>query len=222
MKKLLLLFTFVFGVSSSAWAAACPTATLAVYDAAGFSCNIGVITFGAFDYVPSGSVLIPDSDVAVTPETIGGEEGFQFNAPWFALPGEFMDSFIDYTATCTGCTIDDLVLAIAGASDGTGGLVNVTETSPALSGSLEVGAAGTTTILSDPATLFPPVGLAYGLQGYSARRRDQRTWLTGKFGHQLVLDQHLGGTRATLAASERGTPGFGAYRAAQIFALIPR
>jgi hypothetical protein len=157
MKKSLLLFTFVFGVSSAAWAASCATATLAVYDAASFYCNIGDITFDDFTYVPSGSVIIPDSEVSVTPEVIGGEAGFQFNAPWFALPGGDLDSFINYTATCGGCTIDDLVLTIAGASDGTGGLVNVSETSPVLTGSLEVGAAGTTTILSDPAT-FSPVG----------------------------------------------------------------
>jgi hypothetical protein len=157
MKKSLLFFAFVFGVSSSAWAASCTTATLAVYDAAGFNCSIGDITFDDFAYVPSGSIIIPDTDVSVTPETIGGEEGFQFNAPWFALPGGFLDSFIDYTATCAGCTIDDLVLTIAGATDGTGGLVNVAETSPALSGNLEAGAAGGTTILSDSAT-FSPVG----------------------------------------------------------------
>jgi len=157
MKKTLLLFTFVFGGVYSAWAGACASSTLAVYDTAGFSCSIGDITFDSFSYVPSGSEIIPAADVAVTPEIIGGELGFQFNAPWFALPGGFLDSYIDYTATCNGCEIDDLVLTIGGATAGTGGIVNVAETSPALTGSLVVGAAGSTTILSDSQT-FTPVG----------------------------------------------------------------
>jgi uncharacterized membrane protein YccF (DUF307 family) len=157
MKKTLLLFTFVFGGCYSAWAGACASSSLAVYDATGFSCSIGDITFNSFSYVPSGSEIIPDSDVAVTPEIIGGELGFQFNAPWFALPGDFLDSFINYTATCNGCEIDDLVLTIGGATAGTGGIVNVAETSPALTGSLQTGAAGSTVILSDSQT-FSPVG----------------------------------------------------------------
>jgi hypothetical protein len=159
MKKSLLLITFVFGGCYSAWATPCPTATLAFYEASVTSCNIGSgdITFSGFSYVPSGSTMIPASDVEVTPETIGGEEGFQFNAPWSVLPGGFLDSFIDYTATCDSCTIDDLVLNMAGGGAGPGGIVRVDETSPALTGTLTVGAAGSTTILSDSAT-FTPVG----------------------------------------------------------------
>ncbi len=157
MKKTLLLFTLVLGTSFAAWAGSCATATLAVYDAPGFSCSIDDITFSGFSYVPSGSVIISASDVSVTPEISGSELGFQFNAPWFALPGGFLDSFIDYTATCDGCQIDDLVLNMAGAGAGTGGIVRVDENSPALTGTLTVGAAGATTILSDSAT-FAPVG----------------------------------------------------------------
>jgi hypothetical protein len=160
MKKSLLLITFVFGGCYLASATECPTTTLDVYEAAGFSCNIGIsgdITFSGFGYFPSGSIPIPATDVLVTPETIGGEQGFQFNAPWFALPGGLLDTFIDFTATCDACEIDDLGLSIAGAGAGTGGLVRVDETSPALTGTLTVGAAGGTTILSDMAT-FPPVG----------------------------------------------------------------
>ena len=162
MKKTLLLLTFVFGMSYSAWAGACTSGTLATYDAPGFSCTIDDnITFSGFGYVPSGSIIIPAADVAVTPEVIGGEEGFQFNAPWFALPGGFLDSFIDYTATCTGCTIDDLVLSMAGAGADPGGVVRVDETysstTPPVSGTLTVGTAGSTTILKDTAT-FTPVG----------------------------------------------------------------
>src|SRR5579864_9118023 len=108
MKKTILLSTFVFGLGSSAWAGPCASATLAVYDASGFTCTIGDLTFSNFSYVPSGGVLIPDSSVAVTPESIGGESGFQFNAPWFAFPTTILDSFINFTATCNnGCSLND-------------------------------------------------------------------------------------------------------------------
>ncbi len=165
MKKSLLLFTFVFGGCSLALATECPTTTLAVYEASGFSCNIGTsgdITFSGFGYFPSGSILIPASDVLVTPETIGAEQGFQFNAPWFALPGGLLDTFIDYTATCDGCEIDDLALSIAGAGAGTGGLVRVDETysapTPPPSGTLTVGVFGGTTVLSQGPVTFAPTG----------------------------------------------------------------
>ena len=155
MKKSLLLFTFVLGSSYAAWAGPCTTGTLATYDVAGFSCSIDDVTFSGFGYVPSGSVIISAADVAVTPEIVGGEVGFQFNAPWFALPGDFLDSFIDYTATCNGCQIDDLALAMGGYGAGTGGIVRVDESSS--SADLTVGQAGTTTIPTDSAT-FTPVG----------------------------------------------------------------
>jgi hypothetical protein len=157
MKKTLLLITFVLGASYSAFAGACVTSTLAIYDATGFSCTIGDITFSDFSYTPSGTNPIDAAQVAVTPETISGETGFQFNAPWLAAPGQTTDSFIDFSATCGGCMIDDLVLLEGGAGAGPGGIVNITENSSALSDSLTVGAIPGTTILSDKAT-FPPVG----------------------------------------------------------------
>lgn len=158
MKQTLLLFTFVLGASFSAWAGSCGTATLAVYDTPGFSCSIDDITFSGFDYVASGSVIVPAADVAVTPEVVGGELGFQFNAPFYALPGGFLDSFIDYTATCdSSCEISDLSLSIAGYGAGDGGIIRVDETSPSIPGTLTVGQAGTTNIPTD-STTFPPVG----------------------------------------------------------------
>jgi len=157
MKQTLLLITFAFGLGYSAFAAPCTDSTLAVYDATGFSCTIGDISFSNFSYTPSGSITIPAGSVAVTPETVGGETGFQFNAPWAVNPGDNTDSFIDFTATCDGCAIDDLVLEEGGASAGPGGLVNIAENSSVLTGSLTVGANSSTTILSDMAT-FPPVG----------------------------------------------------------------
>lgn len=159
MKKTLLLITFVLGLSYSAFAGACVTATLAVYDATGFSCTIGDLTFSDFSYSSSGAILIPDTSVTVTPETTAGETGFRFNAPWFApSDGSTLDSFINYTAACdTACSIDDWVLAIAGVSAPGDAIVNVAETANELTSSLSVGSSGGVNKLTDSGT-FAPVG----------------------------------------------------------------
>jgi hypothetical protein len=130
MKKILLLLTFVFGASYSAFAGTCTTDTLADYIHDG-SCSIGTdLTFSGFDLNASGSVIIPANEITVTPTTIGDESGFVFSAPWGLTNGENLDSEITYTATCDGCMIDDWVLAIAGAGSTGNGFVNVAETSP--------------------------------------------------------------------------------------------
>ena len=160
MKQPLLLFAFVCGLSGSAWAGACGTAALSVYDVSGFSCTIdNDITFSGFDYTSSGSIAIPDTDVTVTPTEIGGEIGFRFNAPWFALPnGSTLDSFISYTATCDGCMFDDWELILAGLSAPGDSAVNVSENSAQVPGNgLSAGSVGGNTSLSDTGT-FAPVG----------------------------------------------------------------
>jgi hypothetical protein len=164
MKKTLLLMTFVFGVSYSAWAGTCGIATLAVYDNPTFSCTIGAdpdLTFSDFSYTSSGSIDIPDSDVKVTPVVMGDEVGFRFNAPWFALPSggppNILDSFINFTATCdASCMLDDWALVIQGASAPGDSAVNVSETALQLSSSLSAGSLGGVTTTSDSAT-FPPL-----------------------------------------------------------------
>jgi len=151
----------VCATSGSIWAdLACPTSSpgnnLGAYEVSGFACTYGDLTFSDFSYSPSGSDIIPAADVTVTPVTVDGEAGLQFNAPWGTAPGDTTDSFINFTATCNdGCSIDDLKLNIGGASADTGGIVLVSETSTVLTGSLQAGAAGTTTILSQTATFSP-------------------------------------------------------------------
>lgn len=157
MKQILLLIPLVLGLGSSAWASTCATGTLAVYDASGFSCTLGDLTFSDFTYSGSGTNPLADSSITVTPETLVGETGLQFSAPWLAAPGQSTDSLIDFTATCNGCTINDLVLTVGSPSADTGGLVNVAESSPVLVTSLKAGATPTFTQLSDSAT-FVPVG----------------------------------------------------------------
>src|SRR5271168_265698 len=121
MKNTLLLFTFVFGLSCSAFASACiPGDTLADYISAG-SCTVGsdlTFSFNAASYEPSGSVIIPAADVRVAPVTDGTETGLQFNAPWFAAENGFLDSFIKFTITCNGCMLEDWELTTGGAEIG--------------------------------------------------------------------------------------------------------
>ena|SRR5579862_879233 len=158
MKKTLLLIPCILGLSYSAFAGACITDTLADYITDG-SCTIGTdLTFSGFNYVASGSVHIPASDVEVTPITVGGEIGFLFNAPWFALPGAELDSSITYTATCdTGNCLNDWELDIGGVSlPPTDAFISVGETAPQVPGELSVGAFSGSTTLSD-AAMFPPV-----------------------------------------------------------------
>ena len=164
MKKTLLLITFVFGVSYSAFATPCMSDTLADYVTDG-SCTFDGLTFSGFIYTASGSNPVPDGSINVTPVDEGGEIGLQFSAigagPAVGSgPDLTATSVIQFaatvdSATCPGCAIDDLVLTQAGASAGPGGYVNVTETSSVLPGSLVVGASPTVTILSDSATFSP-------------------------------------------------------------------
>src|SRR5580693_7194429 len=160
MKNTLLLFTFVFGLSCSAFASACiPGDTLADYITAG-SCTVGsdlTFSFDATSYSPSGSVIIPASDVRVTPVTDGTETGLRFNAPWFALSGGFLDSFISFTITCNGCMLEDWELTTGGAGSSGDGAVNVTETSPQVTKGLsQTTINGVTTGISSGT--FAPVG----------------------------------------------------------------
>jgi hypothetical protein len=158
MKRTLLMMIVVFCLCYSLQAGPCGVTTLATYDAPGFSCTIGNLTFSDFSYSPSGSVLIPDTSVSVKPETIGGESGFRFNAPWFALPNTILDSFINFTVTCNGCSLNDWLMSIGGVSlPATDAFVNVGETSPDVAKGLKVGSFGGTSTLTDSAT-FAPVG----------------------------------------------------------------
>ena len=132
MKTILLTMTLVIGFSFSAWGGACLNQDLNVYDASGFSCTIGDLTFSNFAYTPTeigGALVPPDTSVMVNPIT-GPEAGLEFAAGWLATNGQLEDSLIKYTVTCSDCTIDDWVLQIAGAGGTGDGLVNVAETSP--------------------------------------------------------------------------------------------
>jgi hypothetical protein len=159
MKKTLLLFTFVFGVSYSAFAGPCVSDTLSDYIADG-SCTIGDLTFSNFSYTPTaiGDVITPPAGSVEVNPLMGTESGLEFDAGWFANPGTLEDSLIKYTVTCTtACAIDDWVLQIAGAGSSGDGIINVAETSPQVPGGLTQTFVGGSLEGTGSAT-FAPVG----------------------------------------------------------------
>jgi len=162
IKTPLLIAVLFLGASYSAWASACVSGDkLSQYIAAG-SCTFDdlTFTFSPTSYVASGSVLIPASDVTVSTETVGDEEGLLFNAPWFAQATTTLDADISYTVSCNSCDIDDWSLSIAGISLAPGdAFVDVGETSPDVPSTdwLGVGANSIGSLLTDTTT-FPPQG----------------------------------------------------------------
>jgi hypothetical protein len=128
MKKTLLMTIFVFGVCSSIQAGTCPlSATLATYDGAGFTCNIGGLDFSGFQYTPTGHNAPLDSAVTVKTQT-GTESGLIFDAGWAAGSGNEQDSLIQYTVTCDGCSITDMILKMGGDFAAGNSFINVAET----------------------------------------------------------------------------------------------
>jgi hypothetical protein len=160
MQKPLLLITLALGVGYSAWAAACPTASLDVYEAALFSCSVGTVTdltFSNFMNSASGSIHITAPEITVTPDQVGGEVGFVFSAPWGVLNAQSLDSKIVYTASCQGCSIEDWILEIAGAGSSGNGFINVAETSPQVTQGLDLSSTSGI-ITGNGSGTFPPVG----------------------------------------------------------------
>jgi hypothetical protein len=116
MKKILFLTTFVLGVSYSAWAGSCTTEALSNYEASGFSCNIGDLTFSGFSF--SSDIVDTSNNVDVT---TGPEAGLDFPVDLTQLGPSNETASIGYTVTCAACTLDDWALQTGGAtSTGTG------------------------------------------------------------------------------------------------------
>ena len=121
MKAKLLLLVFALGLSTSAWAGTCGSASMSVYDTAGFSCTIGNLLFSNFSSVATPS-WAPNAVVSVTPETTGPEQGLEFSAAWQAGGTQTEDLLIKYTVSCANDTncITDLALSMVGDSVGSG------------------------------------------------------------------------------------------------------
>lgn len=161
MKKMLLLTLSIFVATAvAASASTCTSDPLSTYDAAGFSCTLGDLTFSDFTYV--GALAPPDSGVEVTPvsATIGSvsETGLEFTAPWLVGPGGTEDSSITFNVGTTNPGgITDIYLNVVGGATGSGvaSVAETTNTTPPQSLFTEF--ASGVTISTDTAT-FAPVG----------------------------------------------------------------
>jgi hypothetical protein len=153
VKKVSLMVALLLAIPSAGWAGACGNATLAAYDAPGFSCTIGPLLFSSFSYSSSasgGAIAPPDSGINVLPVTLGGESGFQFSGAFLASSNQTADGVIGYSVTCQGCNLTDWLLSMVAGATGTGS-ASVVEV--ATNGqSLFTFVGGGTNILSDSGT----------------------------------------------------------------------
>jgi PEP-CTERM motif len=121
----LLLTVFPLLVTPSAWAAPCATAPVATYEASGFTCSVGTVTFSNISLSTpvsgSGTVVLGN----FSPVTIGTENGLalSYSANTGATPGstadvawtynvsgtpDLVDAFEEFTGTVTGTGTDSL------------------------------------------------------------------------------------------------------------------
>jgi hypothetical protein len=104
----------------------CPVSALAAYDAAGFSCSEGPLSFSNFSFSATGTTapLITDGTVEVIPET----DGFDFQAAFSAPSGTSFDAVLGYTVMISpgSFTADQLVMAGFGISGS--GSIDISET----------------------------------------------------------------------------------------------
>jgi len=126
---LIALAPLVLASSAFATSTTCPTGlgtSLNNYLAPGFSCTTNLLTFSNWSYT---DLNVPAVNVSVVPQTVNGDEGFQFQSGWNVNntnggPEITEDSLIQFTATGPGIT--NLELFFNGSITGTGS-ANVTE-----------------------------------------------------------------------------------------------
>jgi hypothetical protein len=104
--KTLILVICILAVPLMSQATPCPTATLASYDTAGFSCTIGAVDFSGFSYLigtsgGAASYAVPASSVTVTPVDNSNGVGFTFTGNWKAPTG-LSDAFIAFDGSISG------------------------------------------------------------------------------------------------------------------------
>jgi hypothetical protein len=128
MNRFFLISLAFLVLASSAFATGttCPTGPLTAYLVPSFSCTTNSLTFTGWGY---SNLNVPAALITVTPQTVSGNEGFQFNSGWnvnnAAGGGEMTeDSLISFTAAGPGIT--NLELFFNGSVTGTGS-ANVTE-----------------------------------------------------------------------------------------------
>ena len=187
VKKVSLIIALALVIPCAGWASACGTATLAAYDAPGFSCSIGPLLFSNFSYSSSasgGGFAPPDSGINVQPVTLAGESGLQFSGGFLASSNQTADGVIGYGVTCQGCSLTDWLLMMVAGATGTGSASVVEVASNGQSLFTFVG--GGTTILSDSgaftggstAVVTKDVGVSGGTAGAAHLSVVDNLWST--------------------------------------------
>jgi hypothetical protein len=129
MRRLFVVcLALTFGAVLSA-APLCSTATLAVYDASGFSCSLGQLTFGSFVFSATGTIapLPVDTAILVTPINDAVSTGLSFQGPFGAGAGLQLDASIAFVITSSPPVISGDALSIQGFGVTGSGSVQVTE-----------------------------------------------------------------------------------------------
>jgi hypothetical protein len=134
MRKTLLTTTLAAGTllgmspllgASSALAAACATASVSVYEAAGFSCNVGPVTFSDLSVLSttSGSGVVTLSDFSPFTAMVNGVTEFGLNLSYASNTGTTPGSQADLSWTYAVSGVPSLIDAFAtfaGTTTGTG------------------------------------------------------------------------------------------------------
>jgi hypothetical protein len=136
-------------VASSAWAGPCVTASVATYEASGFSCSVGSVTFSNIVVTTptsgSGTVALG----SFSPFTSGTENGLSLS--YSANTGTTANSAADvaWTYNVSGLGIEDAFMSFTGTTIGTG--------SASLSETLSNGATLSLTHPGSTSTTFPSI-----------------------------------------------------------------
>jgi len=131
MRKQLLLVCPLMLLGTALWGAStCTDSSMSAYDASGFMCTLGGITFSNFGFAFSGTVTPPltDTAVTVTPTTdSSGDVTLQFDADWSAGAGLQESVSLSYLATASSAIMTGESIAMQGFNQNGSGAVNIGE-----------------------------------------------------------------------------------------------
>jgi hypothetical protein len=160
MRKLAIALGLLLASTSLAGAAACVTAPVASYEAAGFSCTLDSLTFSDFTVTTIGSVTLGN----FSPFTLGNENGLILNYTSSAV-GDNVPSVVDWNYTVAGippALISDAFAQFTGTVAGTGTASlaeQLLNSSGATIGSISLTAPNTSQVIT-----FTPTGTVTALK----------------------------------------------------------
>ena len=131
MKRSFLYFLLAVAFSSfaSATILPCSSAALTVYDAAGFSCTEGILTYSNFTFSQIGTVspLPTAAAFTLTPVIATGADGFQIQGSFAAPANTTLDIAIGYTVTINPGVFLGGILSMSGFGASSGASVDIAE-----------------------------------------------------------------------------------------------